>query len=123
VSGTEPLFGGPVGDWLAVLGVVSAAYWAWRLLAALIRYAQATPGEAAAPVAAVQGRATPAAGARPAASGASAGDSFASDLPVIVAAVAAMFERNRIVHIEQITQGQVWSSQGRWLHQTSHKTH
>jgi hypothetical protein len=110
-----PLFAGPAGDWLAVLGVVSVIYWVWRILAALIRYAQATPGEAEAPAAPSRASVQP--GSVPAV------DRLAADLPVIVAAVAAMLDRNRIVHIEEVPHGQVWSAQGRWLHQTSHRPH
>jgi hypothetical protein len=94
----EPLFSGPLGDWLAGIGIVSCLYWAFRLLAALIRYAQA-------------GAATPAA----------APPELAEDLPVIAAAVAAMLDSHRIVHIAALPHGQVWSTQGRWLHQTSHR--
>jgi hypothetical protein len=107
----EPLFGGPVGDWLAVFGVVGILYLAWRLLAALIRFAQETPTEAQAPVPAAAATRGP------------ADDPILSDLPVIAAAVAAMLDTHRIVHIEEIPHGQVWSAQGRWLHQTSHKPH
>jgi len=43
------------------------------------------------------------------------------DLPVIAAAVAALLDSHHIVHIEEVPHGQVWSAQGRWLHQTSHR--
>jgi hypothetical protein len=110
----EPLFGGPLGDWLAVFGVVGLLYAAWRLLAALIRFAQSSPTEDEAPVPV---RAGAARAADPFA------DPFLADLPVIAAAVAAMLDSHRIVHIEEVPHGQVWSAQGRWLHQTSHQTH
>ncbi len=97
----EPLFRGPLGDWLAGIGIVSCLYWGWRLLAALIRYAQNTPIDPATPPP-------------------RAHDRLAEDLPVIAAAVAAMLDHHRIVHIEAFPQGQVWSAQGRWLQQTSH---
>lgn len=96
----EPLFGGPYGDWLAGIGIVSCLYWTFRLLAALIRYAQNAPA----------GAATPA-----------APPGLAEDLPVIAAAVAATLDSHRIVHIAALPHGQVWSAQGRWLHQTSHR--
>ncbi len=100
----EPLFPGPPGDWLAGIGIVSCLYWAFRLLAALIRYAQKTPANAGAPA------------REPAAP-----PGLAEDLPVIAATVAAMLDSHRIVHIEALPHGQVWSAQGRWLHQTSHR--
>ena len=97
----EPLFGGPLGDWLAGIGIVSCLYWAYRLLAALIRYAQDTPIDTGAPATGPYGP--------------------GEDLPVIAAAVAAiMLDAHRIVHIEELPHGQIWSAQGRWLQQTSH---
>jgi hypothetical protein len=106
----EPLFGGPLGDWLAAFGVAGLLYAAWRLLAALIGFAQSSPTEDAAPA---PGRA----------GAARAADPLLADLPVIAAAVAAMLDSHRIVHIEDVPHGQVWSAQGRWMHQTSHQTH
>jgi hypothetical protein len=91
----EPLFPGPPGDWLAGIGIVSCFYRAFRLPAALRRYARKAPAAAA--------------------------PGLAEDLPVIAAAVAAMLDSHRIVHIEAFPHGQVWSAQGRWLHQTSHR--
>ncbi|MGC4106949.1 MAG: hypothetical protein QM753_11465 [Thermomicrobiales bacterium] len=114
-----PVFGGPAGDWLAVIGVLSLLYWAGRLLAVLIRYAQTSPVEAPAP--AMPPRATPPRATGPA--GPADAGSLATDLPVIAAAVAAMFDSHRIVHIERAPGAQIWSAQGRWLHQTSHRTH
>lgn len=88
----EPLFPGPLGDWLAGIGLVSCLYWGFRLLAALIRPARNAPA-----------------------------NQLAEDLPVIAAAVAAMLDDHHIVRIEQRPHGQVWSAQGRWLQQTSHR--
>ncbi|CAH2600778.1 conserved protein of unknown function [Rhodovastum atsumiense] len=111
----EPLFRGQIGDWLAVIGLLSCFYWGWRLLVALIRYAQDSPTDTRAPTTElVSARAAVAATSPP---------GLAEDLPVIAAAVAAMFDSHRIVHIEDTARGQVWSSQGRWLHQTSHRPH
>ena len=106
----EPLVGGPLGDTLAGIGIVGCLYWACRLLAALIRYAQNTPSDTFAPA------------AGPAAShAATVPHGLAEDLPVIAAAVAAiMLDAHRIVHIEELPHGQTWSAQGRWLQQTSH---
>ena len=103
----EPLFSGPLGDGLAGIGIVSCLYWGYRALAALIRYAQASPVDAGAPAPAVHPVA--------------ASPGLAQDLPVIVAAVAAMFDRHRIVRIEELPHGEVWSAQGRWLQQISHR--
>jgi hypothetical protein len=101
----EPLFPGPLGDWLAGIGIVSCLYWVVRLLVALVRYAQNSPAGAGTPAIAP----------------AAAPPGLAEDLPVIAAAVAAMLDSHRIVHIEEFPHGQVWSAQGRWLHQTSHR--
>ena len=40
---------------------------------------------------------------------------------VIAAAVAACGQR--VVHIEDAATGHAWAAEGRWLHQTSHRTH
>lgn len=97
----EHLFPAPAGDWLAGIGILSCLYWAYRLLAGLIRYAQNAPVD------------TPAPAPEP--------SRLSQDLPVIAAAVAAMLDRHRIVHIEPTPDGQEWSAQGRWLQQTSHQ--
>lgn len=99
----EPLLRGPLADALAGIGIASCLYWACRLLAALIRFAQNSPVQTAAPPPSPPPQ-----------------DRLAEDLPVIAAAVAAMLDNHRIVHIEGPLHGQVWSAQGRWLHQTSH---
>jgi hypothetical protein len=109
----EPIFHSQAGDWLAGIGILSCVYWAVRLLAALIRYAQESPVATGTP-------ATELASAR-AAAAVVAHPGLGDDLPVIAAAVAALLDSHHIVHIEEVPHGQVWSAQGRWLHQTSHR--
>ena len=108
----EPIFHGPAADWLAGIGIVSCLYWGFRLLAALIRYAQNSPIDTGAPATSVAAHAAT-----------EVPHGLAEDLPVIAAAVAAMLDSHRIVHIEELPHGQVWSAQGRWLNQLSHSPH
>ena len=52
-----------------------------------------------------------------------AADQRDGDIPVIAAAVYAMIGAHHIVHIEDHHAGLTWTSEGRWMHQTSHRTH
>ena len=45
----------------------------------------------------------------------------ADDVVAIAAAVAAY--GFRVIHIADAATGHAWASEGRWLHQTSHRTH
>lgn len=110
---------------LAVLGALTLAYWAFRLLAAIAAWAQSTP-EVAAPASHHSAAAKPAASApapAPAGDDLTADDLTAHDIVVIAAAVNAMLDHHRIVHIEDPNSGHAWSAEGRWMHQTSHRTH
>lgn len=96
---------------LAVIGAATCLYWTFRALAAFLRWIQ-PPGEAT--------TATPAV--------TSAGTVAPSDIPwddvvVIAAAVNVMMTGHRIVHIQDSRSGAAWSSEGRWMHQTSHNPH
>ena len=39
----DKLTGGAVGNWLAIIGVLSLIYWAWRIVAALQRSGPIVP--------------------------------------------------------------------------------
>jgi hypothetical protein len=45
----------------------------------------------------------------------------AHHVAVIAAAVAAL--GYRVAHIADTTTGHAWAAEGRWMHQTSHRTH
>jgi len=99
---------------LALIGAGTCTYWLFRGLAAFLRMIQ-PPLEgdeaAAAPLAVAATAAAPA-------------DEIAADhIAVIAAAVYSMLDSHRIVHIEDSHSGIVWSAEGRWQHQTSHRTH
>jgi hypothetical protein len=47
----------------------------------------------------------------------------ADHLVAIAAAVAAVSDGLKIVHIADSATGRVWTSEGRWLNQTSHRPH
>jgi len=95
---------------LAVIGAVSCVYWVFRGGAALLRFAQESP-QGADPLAT--------AGATPRPKPALPPD-LESDIPVIAAAVYAMMGPARILHIEGLHPGTIWTAEGRLLQQTSH---
>ncbi|SRR5271165_2331226 len=104
---------GPIGNWLAIIGVISLIYWGWRICAAFLGR---SPGKESA--AAVSS--TPAAAGSVAALAAVAAPE--NDIVVIAAAVNALLGAHRIVHLEAESQGQAWAVEGRWMQQTSHTT-
>jgi hypothetical protein len=105
----ETMTGGPLTNWLAIIGVISLIYWAWRIVAMFNargnspneHTAGAVGGVAAAPVS--MDLAQP-----------------VDDIAVIAAAVHAMLGAHRIVHLEALPGGQAWAIEGRWMQQTSH---
>lgn len=108
----QAMIGGPaLTNWLAIIGMISLIYWAWRITVALSRrnnHPEAQPTAAVAPIPAAVPRA------------ASAGPS-PQDIAVIVAAIAATVGAHRIVHLQTVPGGQEWAAEGRWMHQTSHR--
>jgi hypothetical protein len=111
----DQLNGGPLTNWLAIIGVISLIYWGWRITAALLRRRKEDPGAAGAlatsiPEAAHGGTlaATPLA-APP------------DDIAAIAAAVYAIVGAHRIVRLEAVHPKQAWALEGRWMQQTSHK--
>jgi hypothetical protein len=111
----DKLTGGTVGNWLAIVGVLSLIYWAWRIFTALQnRQTHAPPATDAPDMTAPRAADAP---YIPAARSATAGEEIA----VIAAAVHAMLGTRRIVHIEVNPIGQTWAIEGRWSQQTSHQ--
>jgi hypothetical protein len=100
-----------LNNWLAIVGVVSLIYWAWRVLAAFQNGARGTRHTP---------RSVPA--ALPIAPGLGAPGLVAplEDIPIIAAAVAAIMGAHRIVHLQAVGSGQSWAAEGRWMNQTSH---
>jgi hypothetical protein len=107
----ENMIGGAVlTNWLAILGVISLMYWAWRVIAAF-RHRGSGQKAAAAPAANAPVLApTQTAQLAPP----------NEDIAVIAAAVYAMLGTHRIVHLEAIPSGKAWEIEGRWAQQTSH---
>jgi hypothetical protein len=91
------------------LAVIGAATCAWLMVrgASTLRWSPLVP-PAAAPSPPRQ---------------ATAPDQRDGDIPAIAAAVYAIMGAHRIVHIEDHHAGLTWTSEGRWMHQTSHRTH
>jgi hypothetical protein len=109
----EAMIGGSptLNNWLAIVGVISLIYWAWRIFAALTHH---TGGAAKAVEATVA--------SLPIAPGLGATGLVAplEDISVIAAAIAAMMGAHRIVHLQAAGPSQNWVSEGRWMNQTSH---
>jgi type VI protein secretion system component VasK len=104
--------GGTIGNWLAIIGLLSLMYWAWLIVAALQRRKAATPS---APVVAAAQAAPAAARAPPQV------DPAADDIAVIAAAVQAMLGGRRMVRLPPDTGDSHWASDGRWMQQMSHQ--
>jgi hypothetical protein len=100
--------GGTIGNWLAIIGLLSLMYWAWLIVAALQR-------RKAAPSAAIASATPPA--TRPVVETGPPAD----DIAVIAAAVQAVLGARRLVRIAPDGGDSHWASEGRWMQQTSHK--
>ena len=98
---------------LAVIGAVSCVYWVFRGGAALLRFARESPGGVEAPPAVARDTPRPAPTAPPPL----VAD---TDIAVIAAAAYAMVGPARILHLEDLRSGTVWTAEGRLLQQTSH---
>jgi hypothetical protein len=116
----EPMIGGGMlTNWLAIAGLISLMYWAWRMFAAFQHRAggtQAVPRmpEAVATAAALVARSV----AHPPLEGPGPGAPL-EDIAAIAAAVTAMLGAHRIIHLEAVGPGH-WAFEGRWAQQTSH---
>lgn len=107
--------GAVTNNWLAIIGLLSLMYWAWRVYAGLMhRGIQATPAAAVAAALApvLRGAVTP--------SLVTPGPGAPlEDIAAIAAAVTAMLGAHRIIHLEAAGPGH-WAFEGRWAQQTSH---
>jgi hypothetical protein len=109
----ENMIGGAaLTNWLAILGVISLMYWAWRVIAAFRHRGSGGQKAAAAPSAANAPVLAPTQTEQLAPPN--------EDIAVIAAAVYAMLGTHRIVHLEAIPSGKAWEIEGRWAQQTSH---
>jgi hypothetical protein len=107
--------GGPLDRWLAIIGVISLLYWAYRFGMALLARSQAKSAKPAAEpvpiVSAVAGLGKQVAEQPP-----------GEDIVAIAAAVHATLGSNyRVVHLEAVPDGATWAIEGRWAQQTSHQ--
>ena len=99
---------------LAVIGAGTVAWVVVRVLAAIAAWAQRLPEEeTAAP--------PPDQPLRLTSDGPD--DAPTEHIAVIAAAIQATLDSHRILVIEDAHTGFTWSAEGRWQHQTSHKTH
>lgn len=111
-------------DGLAVIGALTCLYWAVRALLAFLAWVERSEIER-------QSReltAEPAKGAMSAAVAVGAASTAAmGGIPpehvAAIAAAVAMIGGHRLIRIQDETGGRAWTSEGRWLHQTSHRTH
>jgi hypothetical protein len=108
----ENMIGGAVlTNWLAILGVISLMYWAWRIVAAFQR--RGSGGQEAAATSAITAPAlAPVQPPQLAAPN--------EDIVVIAASIHATLGTHRIVQLEAIPSGKAWETEGRWAQQTSH---
>jgi hypothetical protein len=102
-------------DVFAIIGAVSCCIWAVKGVKALSRKRQAEAAPEPPAAMAVPPPAVP----EPPGLAAIAGD----DIAVIAAAVCAMLGSPRILRIEDGNRSQIWTAEGRWMHQTSHTPH
>ena len=103
---------GPIGNWLAIIGVISLIYWGWHICAAFLGPRPRKEECGSCPCRGGGGRLCSPRGC----SGAE------DDIVVIAAAVYAQLGAHRIVRIEEESQAQTWAVEGRWMQQTSHTT-
>lgn len=119
---------------LALIGAGTVLYGAIRLLAAVSAWAQrvgnvdsqqpsAAPSPAPRPSVQPQPQPQAATASTDAPSVISPDQIPEEVVAVIAAAVHSTLESHRIVHIQDPHTGMSWSAEGRWLHQTSHRTH
>jgi hypothetical protein len=108
----DRLTGGTIGNWLAILGLLSLMYWAWLIVAALQRRKGTVP-LALVPAAGPQSDPD----RRPKQATAMPPD----DIAVIAAAVHAMLGAHRLVRIAPDRGDSHWANEGRWMQQMSHQ--
>ena len=99
----------------ALIGVASCLWWGGLWLSRFLGWVQASEIE--------RQRAETAPVPAPAAVPRAAPGIPPEHIAAIAAAVAAMGGHMRAVRLTDTTTGQIWASEGRWLHQTSHQTH
>jgi hypothetical protein len=116
----DKLVSGTVGNWLAIVGVLSLIYWAWRIVSALQHREHGSPQATTAPAAVLTAQSASAEHA-PGEQSASRTAAPVEDIAVIAAAVHAILGVSRIIHLEADHAGQTWAIEGRWMQQTSHK--
>lgn len=107
-----------VVDGLAVVGASTCLYVAARLLIRFLAWVERSEIERQAREASI----VPSTAAAVTAAAAVAGAIPPEHVAAIAAAVA-MIGGHRLVLIQDESGGRAWTSEGRWLHQTSHRTH
>jgi hypothetical protein len=95
---------GVLTNWLANIGVVSLIYWGWRIVRAASRRLRSDPDKKPNPQ------------LQPAIA-----DAPADDVVAIAAAVHAVIGAHRIIHLQPVAASANWTTEGRWMLQTSHK--
>ena len=109
-------------DTLAVIGGATCVYLAMRLIGAFLAWVERSEiARQAAEAEAERGGGAAAAPVRAAPVVASGG--IPREHVAAIAAAVAMMGGARVVLIEDSASGQAWATEGRWQHQTSHRTH
>lgn len=111
-------------DGLAVIGAATCLYGMIRVLVSFLGWVERSEierqaREAAGPPPGVKSLAM----AATVGIGAVTGDAIPPEHVAAIAAVVAMLGDHRLVMIQDSAGGHAWTSAGRWMHQTSHRTH
>ncbi|HVI51450.1 MAG TPA: hypothetical protein VM661_09595 [Candidatus Sulfotelmatobacter sp.] len=107
---------------LAAIGALSVLYIAFRILAGIAQWVQRDAIESERAAAKASTAKVPAP-VTPSSVSQEHEDVAEHDIAVIAAAVQAMMGNHHVLHIQDAHSGQSWSAEGRWMHQTSHRTH
>jgi hypothetical protein len=109
----DRVISGTIGNWLAIIGLLSLIYWVWLITSAIQRRKAAVPFTTALGIDSQQDSAK-----KPV----PPIDPSDDDIAVIAAAVHSMFGASRLVTIGPDTGESHWQVEGRWMQQTSHKS-
>jgi hypothetical protein len=108
----DSLNGGVLTNWLAIVGVISLFYWAWRIVVTVRAKSGQTP-----PVSRLS---VPESAALPLKDSGRPGLPPPEDIVAIAAAVYTVLGAHRIVRLEPLGPSATWAVEGRLMQQSSH---
>ncbi|NLH83692.1 MAG: hypothetical protein GX458_23020 [Phyllobacteriaceae bacterium] len=110
-------------DGLAVIGAVSCLYWLARALLAFLAWVERSEIERQARESDAEATGALSTAVAVGAASTVAMGGIPPEHVAAIAAAVAMIGGHRLIRIQDETGGRAWTSEGRWLHQTSHRTH